>query len=70
VEFQRDRNTWPANHLVESFDFQIIGLIRGRNETVFEIDPRIEVRHVMDVRPYGPDGRFALQGPPRSARTT
>ena len=46
-----------ANHLVESFDVQVIGLIRGRNETVFDIDPRIEVRHVMDLRPYGPDGQ-------------
>jgi glycosyltransferase involved in cell wall biosynthesis len=46
-----------ANHLVESFDIQIIGLLRGRNETVFEIDPRIDVRHVMDLRPYGPDGQ-------------
>jgi glycosyltransferase involved in cell wall biosynthesis len=46
-----------ANHLVESLDVQIIGLLRGRNEPVFEIDPRIDVRHVMDLRPYGPDGR-------------
>src|SRR5262245_54790226 len=45
-----------ANHLIESFDVQIIGLLRGRNETVFEIDQRIDVRHVMDLRPYGPDG--------------
>ncbi|HYJ68534.1 MAG TPA: glycosyltransferase family 4 protein [Nocardioidaceae bacterium] len=46
-----------ANHLVESFDIQIVGLLRGRNETVFEIDPRIDVQHVMDLRPYGPDGQ-------------
>jgi glycosyltransferase involved in cell wall biosynthesis len=45
-----------ANHLVETFDIQLIGLLRGRNEAVFAIDPRIEVRHVMDLRPYGPNG--------------
>ena len=46
-----------ANHLVESVDIQIIGLLRGRNQTVFDIDPRIDVQHVMDLRPYGPDGQ-------------
>ena len=46
-----------ANHLVEYFDVQIIGLLRGRNQPMFEIDPRIDVQHVMDLRPYGPDGQ-------------
>jgi glycosyltransferase involved in cell wall biosynthesis len=46
-----------ANHLAESFDIELVGLLRGRNEAVFEVDPRIDVRHVMDLRPYGPDGR-------------
>jgi glycosyltransferase involved in cell wall biosynthesis len=46
-----------ANHLIESFDVQLIGLLRARNETVFDIDSRIDVRHVMDIRPYGPDGQ-------------
>jgi glycosyltransferase involved in cell wall biosynthesis len=46
-----------ANHLVESFDIEILGLLRGRNKPVFEIDPRITVRHVMDLRPFGPDGQ-------------
>jgi glycosyltransferase involved in cell wall biosynthesis len=46
-----------ANHLVESFDIQLVGLLRGRNEPVFEIDPRVDVQHVMDLRPFGPNGR-------------
>lgn len=45
-----------ANHLVDGFDVEIIGLLRGSTEPAFEIDPRITVRHVMDVRPFGPDG--------------
>jgi glycosyltransferase involved in cell wall biosynthesis len=45
-----------ANHLVEGYDVEIIGLIRGNTEPAFEIDQRITVRHVMDVRPLGPDG--------------
>lgn len=45
-----------ANHLVDGFDVEIIGLLRGSTEPAFEIDQRITVRHVMDVRPFGPDG--------------
>ncbi|HEU0286584.1 MAG TPA: glycosyltransferase family 4 protein [Nocardioidaceae bacterium] len=45
-----------ANHLVDGFDVEIIGLLRGNTEPAFEIDQRITVRHVMDVRPFGPDG--------------
>ncbi len=45
-----------ANHLIERFDIQLVGLLRARNQTVFDIDPRIDVRHVVDIRPYGPDG--------------
>ena len=45
-----------ANHLVDAFDVEIIGLLRGSTEPAFEIDQRITVRHVMDVRPFGPDG--------------
>ncbi|HYJ66414.1 MAG TPA: glycosyltransferase [Nocardioidaceae bacterium] len=45
-----------ANHLVDGFDVEIIGLLRGNTEPAFEIDQRISVRHVMDVRPFGPDG--------------
>ena len=45
-----------ANHLADGFDVEIIGLLRGSTEPAFEIDQRITVRHVMDVRPFGPDG--------------
>jgi glycosyltransferase involved in cell wall biosynthesis len=45
-----------ANHLVDGFEVAIIGLLRGNTEPAFEIDQRITVRHVMDVRPFGPDG--------------
>jgi glycosyltransferase involved in cell wall biosynthesis len=46
-----------ANHLAGRFDIQLVGLLRGRHEPVFDIQPRIDVQHVMDLRPFGPDGQ-------------
>ncbi|CAN5351492.1 N/A [soil metagenome] len=45
-----------ANGLVEEHDVEIIGLLRWRNQPVFPIDPRVQVRYVQDLRPYGPKG--------------
>lgn len=45
-----------ANQLADSFDIELIGLLRGRTEPAFAIDQRITVRHVRDIRPFGPDG--------------
>jgi glycosyltransferase involved in cell wall biosynthesis len=45
-----------ANHLVDRYDVQIIGVLRQRKELIYAVDPRITVEYAADLRPFGPDG--------------
>ncbi|MPY62599.1 glycosyltransferase family 4 protein [Streptomyces spongiae] len=44
-----------ANTLAEQHDVEIVSVFRHRDEPVFTPDPRVRVRHLVDVRPGGAD---------------
>ena len=52
-----------ANHLVESYDVHLISVVRKRDEPVFPLDPRITVRHLIDLRPGSADRDPGLEEP-------
>jgi glycosyltransferase involved in cell wall biosynthesis len=43
-----------ANHLVDHYDVRLISVYRKRDAPVFPIDRRIEVEHLIDLRPDAP----------------
>ena len=43
-----------ANTLAEQHDVEIVSVLRHRDEPVFALDPRVRVRHLVDIRKDSP----------------
>ncbi|MEU6369672.1 glycosyltransferase family 4 protein [Streptomyces sp. NPDC046931] len=55
-----------ASALAEHHDVEIVSVFRHREEPVFAPDPRVRLRHLVDLRPDGPDhGHPELERPAR-----
>ncbi|MFI6764432.1 glycosyltransferase family 4 protein [Streptomyces sp. NPDC050355] len=45
-----------ARTLAERHDVEIVSALRHRDAPVFDLGPRVELRHLVDIRESGPDG--------------